>query len=158
MNGTSDISLMAERLESLKAGIIGALSLIFAFLITSLVNNLLLSRYFPILATEQISLVNLPWSFKIVASCIIPGFSGLLFGVTYRYIIRQDQNPQLKVGGVLAFGLVRGLTQIEFGWNSADTVVPYLLLAGESLLWFAIAAIALDFALHRRWLKAFSSV
>lgn len=50
-------------------------------------------------------------------------FSGLLFGVTYRYLIRSDKNPQLKAGGVLAFGLVRGLTQIELGWNSHSTDV-----------------------------------
>jgi len=39
------------------------------------------------------------------------------------YLIRSDKNPQLKAGGVLAFGLVRGLTQIELGWNSHSTDV-----------------------------------
>jgi hypothetical protein len=142
--------LMVERLESLKAGIIGGCTLGFAFIITSLVNTLVLAKYFPILKNAEITGIG-NW----LASAAIAGFSGLLFGVTYRYIIRQDQNPQLKAGGVMAFGLVRGLTQIEIGWNSADTALPHLLLAGESLLWFALAATTLDFALQQGWLKPF---
>lgn len=134
MNGTSDIQLMAERLESLKAGIIGGLSLCFAFIITSLVNDLVLAKYFQTLANLQTG-VNWHWW----VSCVVACFSGLLFGVTYRYIIRSDKNPQLKAGGVLAFGLVRGLTQIELGWN-ADTILPCLVLALESVLWFVVGA------------------
>ncbi|BDI15931.1 hypothetical protein ANSO36C_17330 [Nostoc cf. commune SO-36] len=58
----------------------------------------------------------------------------------------------------MAFGLVRGLTQIELGWNSHSTIWPFLVLAGESLLWFVFAAIALDIAIQLRWVKPFSSV
>lgn len=144
---------MAERLESLKAGIIGGLSLGLAFLITSLVNNLVLAKYFPILETQQITLINL----HELLSGGIASFSGLLFGVTYRYIIRSDKNPQLKAGAVFAFGLVRGLTQIEVGWNVADTVFPWMVLALESLFWFVLAAIALDIALQLGWIKPFES-
>ncbi|MHC5832050.1 MAG: hypothetical protein ACYT04_92765, partial [Nostoc sp.] len=100
--------MMAERLESLKAGIIGGLSLCFAFVMTSFLNTLVLAKYFQTLVSLQ-SDVN--WHLWV--SGAIAFFSGLLFGVTYRYIIRSDKNPQLKAGGVLAFGLVRGLTQIE---------------------------------------------
>jgi hypothetical protein len=100
VNGTSDMQLMAERLESLKAGIIGGFSLYFAFGITSLVNTLVLAKYFQILATLQID-VNWHWW----VNGAIALFSGLLFGVTYRYIIRSDNNSHLKAGGVLAFGL-----------------------------------------------------
>lgn len=142
---------MVERLESLKAGIVGGFALSFAFVITSLVNTLVLAKYFSTLTSLQIT-VNWHW----LVSGAIAGFSGLLFGVTYRYIIRQDQNPQLKAGGVLAFGLVRGLTQIEVCWNFADPVLPSLVLAGESILWFALAASTLDLALHQGWLKPFS--
>ncbi|MDZ7959281.1 MAG: hypothetical protein RMY34_15595 [Aulosira sp. DedQUE10] len=144
---------MAERLESLKAGIIGALSLVLAFIITSLVNTLVLAKYFPILASLEIEPLNLHF----LLSGIISSFSGLLFGVTYRYIIRIDKNPQLKAGGVFAFGLVRGLTQIEVGWNGNTSALPCLVLALESVLWFAIAAIALDTAMQLGWLKPFAS-
>jgi hypothetical protein len=141
------MQLMAERLESLKAGIIGGFSLGLAFIVTSFVNTLTLAKYLPALTTEQFLL-----------SGAIAIFSGLLFGVTYRYIIRVDKNPQLKAGGVFAFGLVRGLTQIEVGWNSAETIVPLLVLALESVFWFAVAAIAIDIAIQLGWLKPFPSV
>lgn len=142
-----DTQLMTERLESLKAGVIGGLSLGFAYLMTNLFNTLVLARYFDILAILQIT-VNWHW----LISWAIAVFSGLLFGVTYRYIIRQDQNPQLKAGGVLAFGLVRGLAQIEVGWSLSGAV-----LAGESVLWFIVAAIALDQAIQLGWVKPFAS-
>jgi hypothetical protein len=97
-------------------------------------------------------------NWRLLVSGAVATFTGFLFGVTYRYIIRSDKNPQLKAGGVLAFGLVRGLTQIELGWNSNTTIWPFLVLAAESLLWFALAAIALDLAIQFRWVKPFSSI
>ncbi|QSJ21052.1 hypothetical protein JYQ62_31650 [Nostoc sp. UHCC 0702] len=144
---------MVERLESLKAGIIGGFSLGFAFLIASFVNTLVLPKYFSSLASLQI---DFNWHWWV--SCGIAVFSGLLFGVTYRYIIRSDQNPQLKAGGVLAFGLVRGLTQIEIGWNSYSTVLPFLVLAVESISLFALGAIAVNTAIQQGLLKPFPSI
>ncbi|MFN6486715.1 MULTISPECIES: hypothetical protein [unclassified Nostoc] len=142
---------MAERLESLKAGIIGGLSVCFASAIASLLNTLVLAKYFQILVCLQSDL-----NWHLLVSGAVATFTGFLFGVTYRYIIRSDQNPQLKTGGVLAFGLVRGLTQIELGWNFNSTIWPFLVLAAESLLWFALAAIALNIAIKLRWVKPFS--
>ncbi|MCP6758254.1 MAG: hypothetical protein NHB32_05620 [Fischerella sp. CENA71] len=152
MNNTSG-TLMAERLESLKAGILAALCLLSAFVITSLINNLILAKYFPELRTLAVELFNL----QFLLSGAIASFSGLLFGVTYRYVIRQDQNPHLKAGGVLAFGLVRGLAQIDVGVACTGDVLPFVILTFESVLWFEIAAIALDAAIHQGWLKPFLS-
>lgn len=143
---------MAERLESLKAGVIGSISLGLAFLSTSLINVLWLDKYYHLVNYNTINIVNL----QVILSGIIVGFSGFLFGVTYRYIIRVDTNPHLKTGGILAFGLVRGLTQIEVGWNINNPVLPFLILAAESVLWFALAAFVLDTAILRKWLKPFS--
>ena len=153
MNSTLDAQLMAERLESLKAGIIGGLSVCFAFALSSLLNTFVLAKYFQTLACLQNDLDWHLWVSGAVAS-----FIGLLFGVTYRYIIRSDKNPQLKAGGVLAFGLVRGLTQLELGWNSHSTIWPFLVLAGESVLWFAWAVITLNVAIKLRWIKPFLSI
>ncbi|MEH2434214.1 MAG: hypothetical protein V7K25_08160 [Nostoc sp.] len=50
MNSTLDAQLMAERLESLKAGIIGGLSVCFAFALFSLLNIFVLAKYFQTLA------------------------------------------------------------------------------------------------------------
>jgi hypothetical protein len=152
VNAILDAQLMAERLESLKAGIIGGLSVCFAFALSILLNTLVLAKYFQTLASLQ---NDLNWHLWVSGAIAI--FTGFLFGVTYRYIIRSDQNSQLKAGGVLAFGLVRGLTQVELGWNSHSTIWPFLVLAAESLLWFALAAIALDIAIQFRWVKPFSS-
>jgi hypothetical protein len=68
-----------------------------------------MAKYFQILACLQNDLDWHLWVSGAVASV-----NGLLFGVTYRYIIRSDKNPQLKAGGILAFGLVRGLNDLHF--------------------------------------------
>ncbi|RAM52841.1 MAG: hypothetical protein C6Y22_03305 [Hapalosiphonaceae cyanobacterium JJU2] len=152
MSNTSN-NLMAERLESIKAGILAALCLVSAFLITSLINNLVLAKYFPELHSLAVELFNL----QFLLSGSIASFSGLLFGVAYRYIIREDQNPHLKAGGVLAFGLVRGLAQIDVGVACTGDVLPFVILTLEGLAWFEFAAIALDAAIQQGWVKAFSS-
>ncbi len=143
-----------ERLESLKAAMVGSFSVVFAFLLTSFLNYLVLVKYFPTLNTEEINFVNLHFWL----SGLIAGFSGFLFGVTYRYIIRLDNNPHLQAGGVLAFGLVRGLTQIECTWNLNSSILPVLVLAMESIFWFALGAMALQTAVQLAWIKPFSSI
>ncbi|MCV3215041.1 hypothetical protein OGM63_16230 [Plectonema radiosum NIES-515] len=144
---------MPERLESLKAGIFGGLSMSLTFVITSFLNNLLLAKYFVALSILQLNIQDDSWWVSGAISC----FCGLLFGVTYRYIIRSDDNPQLKAGGVLAFGLVRGLTQIDVGFCCYSTILPFVVLAAESIVWFALCAIALDTAIQFGFLKPFKS-
>jgi hypothetical protein len=162
---------MQERLESVKAGVIGSLSVGSAFLVTTVVNGLLLKQYFPILNINQgssidLQIINLQISqisqiinsqinLQFILSAVIAGFSGFLFGVTYRYIIRVDKNSHLKSGAVFAFGLVRGLTQIEFGWSFNNAILPFLILAAESIFWFALAVTFLDLAISLTWLKPF---
>jgi hypothetical protein len=150
MKDTND---MAERLESVKAGIFGGLSLCLTFLITSFLNNLLLAKYFTALSIFQLNIQDWHWWISGGISC----FCGLLFGVTYRYIIRSDENPQLKAGGVLAFGLVRGLTLVDVGLCCYSTILPFVIVAAESIVWFAIAAIALNTAIKLGWVKPFKS-
>ena len=145
------MELMTERLESLKAGVIGSISLGLAFLSTSFINVLWLDKYFPLVSYDKIDIVNL----QMLLNGVIAGFSGFLFGVTYRYIIRVDKNSHLKSGAVFAFGLVRGLTQIEFGWSFNNAILPFLILAAESIFWFALAVTLLDLAISLTWLKPF---
>lgn len=153
MNGASDNQQKAERLESLKAGMLTGLSLSLAFIITIIINSLVLAKYFDALTNLRVNTANLSW----LVSCAIATFSGFLFGVTYRYIIRSDGNPQLKAGAVLAFGLVRGLAQLDVGLSISGLVLPFVVLGLESVLWFAIAAIALDWAIQLGWVKPFKS-
>ena len=83
----------------------------------------------------------------------IAAVSGSLFGITYRYAVRQDPNPQIKAGVVFAFGLVRGLAlgqQAGLPWPA----ILWLTMAtcGESFMLFAGAAIALEGVHQRGWL------
>ncbi len=133
-----------ERIESIKAGGIaaGTIALLhFGFSLLLLTNEFLIDQFaaFPI---------------HHAISGAIALFSGFLFGVTYRYIIRQDQSSHLKSGAVLAFGLVRGSAQIDLGMT-AQTLIPAGILAIESVLLFAIARLVLDGAMHLGWVRRF---
>ncbi|WP_299402474.1 hypothetical protein [Acaryochloris sp. IP29b_bin.148] len=138
-----------ERVESLKAGGLSASGAIFVFTILLILNEWL--AQWPIAASR------LPGSWiSLSGSLASVAISGLLFGVTYRYAIRQDTNPQLKSGVVLAFSLVRGLAQVDTGFGITDTVLPFVLMAVESWVVFSCDRILLDLSLQRGWLKPFS--
>lgn len=142
----------AERIESLKAGTVGALSVSLAFLIASLSNSWVLAERFEGLAELQMT-TGINW----LVSGAIAFLSGFLFGVTYRYVIRDDENPHLKTGTVLAFGLVRGLAQLDIGLNLTDTFWSLGILGVESIFCFAIACFTLEWAIHQYWVKPFKS-
>lgn len=85
----------------------------------------------------------------------IAALSGALFALTYRYAIRQDDNPQLNAGVVLAFTLVRGLAQVDASSAIAQHYWPFLSACGESLAIFGSSAIALHIGFRQRWLARF---
>ena len=141
-------SLVTERIESVKAGLIGAVAFTLAALVLlvvqGLVSDLILKLNTNFGVISWISAIELA----------IGAVSGFLFGVTYRYIIRSDRNSHLQDGAVLAFGLVRGLALVE-----RNLVLSELLfLAGlvlQSIVCFAIARLILDFAIARKLIKPF---
>jgi hypothetical protein len=147
-NRTS-VTTAAERIESLKAGTTSAVS---AFLAFSLMTTTHIG-WLPFPAQE--TLVSSQKALLVAAGIAL--LSGFLFGVTYRYIIRTDQNPHLKSGAVLAFGLVRGLSQVEGSQHL--WAMPWLagLQVVESLVLFVAARLVLDWAMGRGWVKTFSS-
>ncbi len=132
-----------ERIESLKAGSLGAIAFTGTYLIAMLINSFLI---------ESDPLEILTVGLKVAIALL----SGFLFSVTYRYIIRRDHNSHLKDGAVLAFGLVRGLVPVEMSANLINNLGQLSLLAVESILCFSIARFCLDLAFHRRWIKPFS--
>lgn len=141
----------AERLESLKAGCFGVLSATIAFSTIFLLNQFLVlhgSEFAPLRSQSPLTTA---------ASGAIAMLSGFLFAVTYRYIIRHDRNPHLRSGAVLAFGLVRGLAQLEAELQSQIALLPAVILLGESVALFAIARVVLDWAIEQNWIKPFSS-
>ena len=142
----------AERIESLKAGILAGLSLVLAYGITMVGNSLVLVAQVEALAPLQITTV-----VNLLVKVAIAFLSGFLFGVTYRYVVRDDKNPHLKSGAVLAFGLVRGLAPVEVEQNLTDSFWVLSVLGVESILCFAIARLTLDWAMHHKWVKPFTS-
>ncbi|MGB7439720.1 MAG: hypothetical protein WA919_01515 [Coleofasciculaceae cyanobacterium] len=148
-----DFPLSAERIESLKAGILAAFSFTIAYGLLVVVNNFLLFEQFEVFALLP-SISVLEFTSKIAIAFL----SGFLFGITYRYIIREDKNPHLKDGAVLAFALVRGLATIEAKQNLSELVWLLGLLTIESIVCFAIARLALDSALHYHLLKPFRNL
>lgn len=152
----------AERIESLKAGIIGAIAAGIGFggaetavylgAMALEISHPVDDRFF-LISPFLISLSISPFLSWVVVQGAIVLLSGFLFGVTYRYVVRQDANLQLKSGAVLAFGLVRGLaqvgemTQLEAVWIGVRIL--------ESLLLFTVAGLVLDWAIRRDWVQSF---
>lgn len=142
-----------ERIESLKAGGVGAIALFFGFLV--MVGGHYLWRYTPLAASGFVPVYGIGG--EGLVSGAIALFSGFLFGVTYRYIIRTDDNPHLKSGAVGAFGLIRGLSQVDVGLMLHGNRWMLALLVGESLVMVAIAQITLDWGIRQSWVRPFGA-
>lgn len=141
-------SLVTERIESVKSGIVGAGALAIAELILVLLKVVLIDS----LVANSITAITLDW--RLCLHLAIAAVSGFLFGVTYRYIIRNDHNSHLNDGAVLAFGLVRGLALIE-GNLIVSELLPLGILVMQSIIGFAIARSILDLAIKYKLVKPF---
>ncbi|MEM6437291.1 MAG: hypothetical protein AAF773_26045 [Cyanobacteria bacterium P01_D01_bin.115] len=141
----------AERLESLKAALCGAICAGLLSLAQLLSHRWPSLTSLPPLRDLFSSLAGL----TLLVTGAIALLSGALFALTYRYAIRRDDNPQLKAGVVLAFALVRGLAQVDAGSAIAQNFWPFLAACGESLVLFGGCAIALNLALRWQWLQPF---
>lgn len=132
---------LAERLESLKAGTIaGGMAAVAEGTIQFL-------QVLP--SIEQGARLDLGFWLDVA----IAAFSGFLFGVTCRYAIRQDKNSHLSSGVVLAFGLVRGLAQVN-GTVTLAVLQLIVFAVLESILLFAIAYLGLSIGMRVGWVKA----
>nr|WP_228017125.1 hypothetical protein [Synechocystis sp. LEGE 06083] len=132
-------------MESIKAGCLGAIAFGLVYGLTLLGNN-----YFSLLTSPLSSdWINLGLN---VGSSLLSGF---LFAVTYRYIIRQDDNAHLRDGAVLAFTLVRSGGLIEL--PTTEDPLAIAILMGESLISFAVVRSSLDWAMDWGWLRPFNS-
>jgi hypothetical protein len=172
--------LVAERMASLKVGILSGS-------VTGLLWVGLLGLTLQLQLSDDGSPQSAPPLTQILISATIAGFSGFLFGITYRHVIRQDDMRQddmrqddmrqddmrqddsnssatspatmdmahLKSGAVGAFGLVRGLAQIQLASFDWHTIVNAGITLGASLLLFALARICLDIGFDRGWLQRF---
>ncbi|MEM9264621.1 MAG: hypothetical protein AAGA46_03770 [Cyanobacteria bacterium P01_F01_bin.13] len=134
-----------ERIESLKAGGVAALT-------GAGVSALLVTLHPNLLPPNTLSAGLLR-----IAVATVCAF---LFGVTYRYIVRNDSNPHLRSGAVGAFALTRSLGQLE-GISPADLVLsdalPLALPIIESFGLFMCLRLILDWGLQQQWFRPFES-
>jgi hypothetical protein len=132
-----------ERIESIKAGSLGGIAAGIVYCLTIFCDVAIFHKY-------SHSLLSLGLE---VAIAIVSGF---LFGVTYRYIIRTDRNAHLNDGAVLAFGLVRGLAHVDVDEFDLSQVWVDGLIVSKSIVMFAIARYAIDYALAASWVLPFT--
>ena len=141
-------SLVTERIESVKAGIVGAVAFAIAELATTIAREIIIAPRIELSSTP----IMLNW--ELLVQLAISMVSGFLFGVTYRYIIRNERNSHLNDGAVLAFGLVRGLALIEKNlvWSELLALISLII---QSIICFALARLILDLAISRKLIKPF---
>lgn len=138
-----------ERLESIKAALVaGAMAFVVA-LVFLVGHRGIVAGW----ATGWLSLLSGIGAITAGANLMVAGISGGLFGLTYRYAVRQDATPQLKQGVVGAFALVRGLAQVDSSSALVQGGWPYGIAVGESMVMFGVAALALELALGRGWIR-----
>lgn len=139
----------AQRVESVKAAVVGALSGGLACAPVALV-------------TTGFNVAQ--WEFEVDTLAA----ASALFAITYRYTVRQDLSPMLRQGAVGAFALSRA----SAGVRVSDTCVPVPLRCGPAGLYldlamvsqgasaavvgtcaFGAAAAAIDYCLDRGWIS-----
>ena len=137
-----------ERIESAKTGVVGALA---ASLAAAPVGFVVGGGGVP------------QWEFDVDQLSLM----GFLFGLVYRYAVREDESPELRMGVVAAFALTRGvgLVRVSPGCDaiplSCGAPLGYLdwamldqLASGVavSTVAFGAAAAAVDYGARRGWL------
>ena len=93
---SSTSSSLSDRIESVKVAI------------TSGIAGTIVSSPFSLI-TGIISQFDSDWQVKHVSLF----FSLFLFGITYRYAVRKDENSNLKQGVIVAFALTRALAMVD---------------------------------------------
>ena len=121
---------LKERIESIQVGSISALAFLVPYLLFLTVDRLFLG--------ESLTVIG---AFVKISGAIISGF---LFGVTYRYVVRNDDNPHLKDGTVAAFALVRGLVPLQLSTDLIADAWQLSLFLGESFICFLSSRLLLE--------------
>ncbi|NCS51396.1 MAG: hypothetical protein GPJ23_03005 [Microcystis aeruginosa G13-05] len=121
---------LKERIESIQVGSISALAFLVPYLLFLIVDRVFLGESITVIGT-----------FVKISGAIISGF---LFGVTYRYVVRNDDNPHLKDGTVAAFALVRGLVPLQLSTDLIADSGCLSLFLGESFICFLSSRLLLE--------------
>ncbi|OEU10802.1 hypothetical protein FRACYDRAFT_246671 [Fragilariopsis cylindrus CCMP1102] len=151
---------MAQRIESLKSIVLGAIAGGIGVTPIAYLHYVYFAS-----ATEPNGLAQ--WEFVTDMSSIEAG----LFAIVYRYAVRKnDNNPMLNQGVVGAFIIVRSLSNIHvtetckaiplrcgpplgyFDWNM---ITQGAWNGVESVALFGVAALAMEFAFQQKWISKF---
>ena len=149
----------AQRIESLKCAVVGAVS-----------GSLCLApfaAYHDLLYSDALSVNGLAqWEFDTDMGAL----EGALFAIVYRYVIREDDNPMLNQGCLGAFVLIRTLSRITtptscsalplscgapLGYVNWDMINQGLLSGVESAALFGGAALAMEVAFDKGFIGKF---
>ena len=158
-NSDDDKFSFAQRIESLKCAVVGAIS-----------GSLCLApfaAYHDILYSDALSVNGLAqWEFDTDMGAL----EGALFVIVYRYVIREDDNPMLNQGCLGAFVLIRTLSRITtptscsalplscgapLGYVNWDMINQGLLSGVESVALFGGAALAMEVAFDKGFIGKF---
>ena len=157
--GGEDKFSFAQRIESLKCAVLGAVSGSLCVALPAAYHNLLYSDTLSVNGLAQ-------WEFDTDMGAI----EGALFAIVYRYAIRGDDNPMLNQGAVGAFVLVRTLSRIStptscsalplscgapIGYANWDMINQGLLNGVESVALFGGAALAMELAFDKGYIEKF---
>ena len=157
--GGEDKFSFAQRIESLKCAVVGAVSGSLCVTLPAAYHNLLYSDTLSVNGMAQ-------WEFDTDMGAI----EGALFAIVYRYAIRGDDNPMLNQGAVGAFVLVRTLSRIStptscsalplscgapIGYANWDMINQGLLSGVESAALFGGVALAMEVAFDKGFIGKF---
>ena len=151
---------LADRIESLKAGCLGAIASVFAFFAIALCHHFL-QNY--LTSVPLISNFELGMPLTLLIKLGMIGFSGFLFAVTYRYIVRRDRNSHLKSGAILAFACIRSVAIVDHELTSLiqlpliSMALAIAILLIENIAWLAIIQSLIETAMQHKWITAFGS-
>jgi hypothetical protein len=111
-----------ERIESVKAAVISVAGGIVALLPYGIVKGIVYN-------------FSATWEFQFDATVLCLA----LFGITYRYAVRKDNNPNLKQGVVGSFAITKALSFIDVPDSLCTSVPincgpPFFLFSGSMLL------------------------
>ena len=158
----SDQLSLADRIESLKAGALGAIASVFAFFAIAILHHTL-AKFLVSLSLPLVDSFELSNPFILLIKLVMIGFSGFLFAVTYRYIVRRDRNSHLKSGAILAFALIRTFGAIDhdlpalilFPLIQISLAIAILLF--ENIAWLAIVQNLLETVIKHKAIATFGS-
>ena len=158
-NSDEDKFSFAQRIESLKCAVVGAVSGALCLAPFAAYHDLLYSDALSVNGLAQ-------WEFDTDMGAL----EGALFAIVYRYVIREDDNPMLNQGCLGAFVLIRTLSRITtptscsalplscgapLGYVNWDMINQGLLSGVESVALFGGAALAMEVAFDKGFIGKF---